>query len=168
MIDGNELDGEVIVLRTPSADVHHFDSDRVSCIANLSLMKEEEKNAMNLKLDKDAFNSEPMVIKLLHFIKREKPYFEPRIKPSDLQQILFVRARNTHERMVSQAGAFLLFGKDTILPETGYGNLKVSRIRIRQKATILAGLDKLNIKASTIYPGIEKAASDIAKKHEVV
>ena len=37
---GNELDGEVIVLRTPSADVLHFDSDRVSCIANLSLMKE--------------------------------------------------------------------------------------------------------------------------------
>lgn len=164
---GNELDGEVIVLRTPSADVLHFDSDRVSCIANLSLMKEEEKNAMDLKMDKDTFNGEAVVIKLLHFIKREKPYFEPRIDPSDLQKILFVRARNTHERMISQSGAFLLFGKEAILPETGHGNLKISRIRIRQKATILARLDKLNVKASTIYPGIEKAASDIAKKHEV-
>ncbi|MVA61411.1 FRG domain-containing protein [Agrobacterium vitis] len=166
--EGNELDGEVIILRTPSTDVLNFDSDRVSCIANLSLMKEEEKKAMDFKRDKDSFNAESVVIKLLHFIKREKPYFEPRIEPSHLQKILFVRARNTHERMISQSGAFLLFGQDAIMPETGYGSLKVSRIRIRQKANILAQLDKLNIKASSIYPGIEKAASDIAKKHEVV
>lgn len=166
--EGNELDGEVIVIRTPSSDVLHFDSDRVSCIANLSLMKEEEKNVVNPKVDKNTFNTLPEVIKLLHFIRREKPYFEARIEPSDLQKILVVRARNTHERMVSQSGAFLLFGKDAIMPETGYGSLKVLRIRIREKAAILAHLDKLNIKASTIYPGIEKAASDIAKKHEVV
>ena len=131
-------------------------------------MKEEEKDLIDLKMDQNDFNGTNVVRKLLHFIKREKPYFEPRIVPSDLQQILFVRARNTHERMISQSGAFLLFGKDAIMPETGHGNLKVSRIRISQKATILAHLDKLNIKASTIYPGIEKAASDIAKKHEVV
>jgi hypothetical protein len=69
--------------------------------------------------------------------------------------------------MVSQSGAFLLFGKDAILPETGHSNIEVSRIRIRNKVGILAQLAKLNIKASTIYPGIEKAASDIAKKHEL-
>lgn len=165
---GNELDGEVVILRAPSADVLHFDSDRVSCISNLCLMKEEEKNRMDLTQPRLAFNATPDAMKLLHFIKREKPYFENRIEPSDLQKIVFVRARNTHERMVSQSGAFLLFGKDAILPETGHSNVSVSRIRIRQKAAILAQLDKLNIKASTIYPGIEKAASDIARKHEVV
>lgn len=130
-------------------------------------MKEEEKNRMGLTLPPLAFNATADAIKLLHFIKREKPYFENRIEPSDLQKIVFVRARNTHERMISQSGAFLLFGKDAILPETGYSNISVSRVRIRQKDAILAQLDKLNIKASTIYPGIEKAASDIAKKHEV-
>ncbi|THF51044.1 FRG domain-containing protein, partial [Allorhizobium terrae] len=166
--DGNELDGEVIVLRAQSTDVLNFDSDRVSCITNLSLMKEEEKNIMDLTMSKEAFNAEPVVMKLLHFIKREKPYFEPRIEPSDLAKILFVRARHTHERMISQSGSFLLFGKDAILPETGYGSLRISRIRISQKYTILAQLNKLNIKASSIYPGIEKAASDIAKKHEII
>lgn len=164
---GNELDGEVVILRAPSADILHFDSDRVSCISNLCLMKEEEKDRMDLTLPLPAFNSTADAIKLLNFIKREKPYFDNRIEPSDLQKIVFVRARNTHERMVSQSGAFLLFGKDAILPETGHSSLSVSRVRIRQKNAILAQLDKLNIKASTIYPGIEKAASDIAKKHEV-
>lgn len=69
--------------------------------------------------------------------------------------------------MISQSGAFLLFSKDAILPETGHSSIKVSRIRIRNKAGILAQLAKLNIKASTIYPGIEKAASDIAKKYKL-
>ena len=165
--EGNEVEGEVIILRSPSHDVLHFDSDRVSCISNLCLMKEEEKNAMDLTMETIAFNGEPVVEKLLHFIKREKPYFEGRIVPEDLKKTVFVRARNTHERMVSQSGAFLLFGKDAVLPETGYSNIEVSRIRIRNKAGILAQLAKLNIKASTIYPGIEKAASDIAKKHEL-
>jgi hypothetical protein len=165
--EGNEIDGEVIILRSPSNDVLHSDSDRVSCISHLCLMKEEEKNEMDLTLDTIAFNEKPVVKKLLHFIKGEKPYFEDRIVPTDLQKILFVRARHTHERMVSQSGAFLLFGKDAILPETGHSNIKVSRIRIRNKSSILSQLSKLNIKASTIYPGIEKAASDIAKKHEL-
>ncbi|MBO9457083.1 hypothetical protein J7376_17615 [Paracoccus sp. R12_1] len=130
-------------------------------------MTDDEKNEMNLSLEKMAFNKEPVVKKLLHFIKGEKPYFEGRIEPQDLQKIVFVRARHTHERMVSQSGAFLLFGKDAILPETGHSSIKVSRIRIQNKPQILAQLAKLNIKASTIYPGIEKAASDIAKKHEL-
>ena len=165
--NGIEIDGEVVILRSPSNEVLHSDSDRVSCIANLCLMKEGEKNAMDLTLDITAFNEKPVVKKLLHFIKGEKPYFEGRIIPEDLQKILFVRARHTHERMISQSGAFLLFGKESILPETGHSNIKISRIRIQNKASILAQLAKLNIKASTIYPGIEKAASDIAKKYEL-
>ncbi|WP_245304132.1 FRG domain-containing protein [Hoeflea olei] len=165
--NGNEIEGEVVILRSPSQDVLHFDSDRVSCITNLCLMKEEEKNAMDLNLENTVFNKEPAVQKLLHFIRREKPYFEGRIQPDDLRKIVFVRARNTHERMVSQSGAFLLFGKDAILPETGHSNIKVSRIRIKNKSAILTQLAKLNIMASTIYPGIEKAANDIAKKYEL-
>lgn len=165
---GGEKDGEVIILRSPRDDVLHFDSDRVSCISNLCLMKDKEKNSMDLSMKIAEFNNENVVKKLLHFIKGEKPYFEGRIVPSDLQKVVFVRARHTHERMVSQSGAFLLFGKDAILPETGHSSIKVSRIRVQNKAEILAQLAKLNIKASTIYPGIEKAASDISRKYEIL
>ncbi|RVI63908.1 FRG domain-containing protein [Sinorhizobium meliloti] len=166
--EGNEIDGEVIILTTKKSDVLFFDSDTVSCIANLCLLTDEEKNRMNTASPMDTFNQTVECKKLLHFIRREKPYFEDRIVPSDLEKIVFVRGRNTNERITSQSGAFLMFGKDSVLPETGYSSLNVTRIAIRQKASILAQLAKLNIKSSTIYPGIEKATAEIAKKHELI
>ena len=122
---------------------------------------------MNTKIPMTEFNKTADCEKLLHFIRREKPYFEARINPSDLEKIIFVRGRSTNERITSQSGAFLLFGKDLILPETGHSSLNVRRVTIRQKASILAQLAKLNIKSSTIFPGIEKATAEIAKKYEL-
>ena len=159
--------GEVIVMRTPRSNVRFFDSDTVSCIANLAWLSEEEKNRLDTKLDRDEFNRLDLAEKLLHFIKREKPYFEGRIVPSDLDQIAFVRGRNTNERIISQSGAFLLFGKESILPETGLSELQIERIRITNKTEILEQLEKLNIRSSTIYPGIEKTTAEIAKKYEM-
>ncbi|MBB3658415.1 hypothetical protein FHX15_003662 [Rhizobium sp. BK650] len=165
--NGNEIDGEVIVLSTKSSEVHFFDSDTVSCVANLALMTDTEKDALDTGTTLKAFNKTDECKKLLHFIRREKPYFEARIDPLDLEQIMFVRGRSTNERITSQSGAFLLFGKDSVLPETGYSSLNIHRMTIRNKATILQDLAKLNIKSSTIYPGIEKATVEIAKKHEL-
>lgn len=165
--NGNEVDGEVIVMRTKSSDVRFFDSDTVSCVANICLLTDGEKEKMETSGEMIAFNETPECKKLLHFIRREKPYFEARIKPSDLERIMFVRGRNTNERITSQSGAFLLFGKDSVLPETGFSSLDVQRMTIRNKAGILRDLAKLNIKSSTIYPGIEKTTAEIAKKHEL-
>lgn len=162
-----EVDGEVIILKTKSSDVQFFDSDKVSCVANLCLMSDEEKNRMNTKSDSVAFSGTVDGLKLLNFIRREKPYFEARIQPSDLERILFVRGRNLHERIQAQSGAFLLFGKDAILEETGHSMLNVQRVVVRNKAFILDQLDRLNIKSSTIYPGIDKTAVDISSKHEL-
>ncbi|ACS55858.1 FRG domain protein [Rhizobium leguminosarum bv. trifolii WSM1325] len=165
--NGNEVDGEVIVMRTKSSDVRFFDSDTVSCVANICLLTDAEKEKMETSGESIAFNETPECKKLLHFIRREKPYFEGRINPSDLERIMFVRGRNTNERITSQSGAFLLFGKDSVLPETGFSSLDVQRMTIRNKAGILRDLAKLNIKSSTIYPGIEKTTAEIAKKHEL-
>lgn len=164
---GRELDGEVIILRTSTSEVMFFDSDKVTCIANLCLLTDEEKNKMLTTMPLKEFNETQECKKLLHFIRREKPYFESRIVPTDLERILFVRGRNMNERITSQSGAFLLFGKDAILPETGHSALNIQRITVRNKGAILSQLDKLNIKSSTIYPGIEKAAGEIARKHEL-
>ncbi|WP_244619312.1 hypothetical protein [Rhizobium sp. 18055] len=49
---------------------------------------------------------------------------------------------------------------------TGYSSLNVLRVTIRNNAQILEQLAKLNIKSSTIYPGIEKATAEIARKHD--
>ncbi|SHO66566.1 FRG domain-containing protein [Pseudoxanthobacter soli DSM 19599] len=164
---GNEIDGEVLVISTAKSNVMPFDSDKVSCIANISLLTDQEKNRMDTSLERLAFNETADCKKLVHFIKREKPYFENRIEPADLERILFVRARLGHERIVSQSGAFLMFGKDSILPETGQSGLKINRFTIRSKPKLLRQLESLNIKASTIYPGLDRAAQDIAKKFEI-
>lgn len=165
--DNAELDGEVIIVTTKTSEVYFFDSDTVSCIANLSLLTDEEKNRMSTSSEMEAFNGTEECKKLLHFIHREKPYFEDRIVPADLERMVFVRGRNTNERITSQSGAFLMFGKDSILPETGQSGLNIQRVTIRNKGAILAQLAKLNIKSSTIYPGIEKTTAEIAKKHEL-
>lgn len=165
--NGSEVVGEVIVLTTKSSDVRFFDSDTVSCVANICLLTDVEKDKMKPSQELIAFNETSECKKLLHFIRREKPYFEDRIEPGDLERIMFVRGRNTNERITSQSGAFLLFGKDSVLPETGFSSLNVRRMTIRNKAEILRDLAKLNIKSSTIYPGIEKTTAEIAKKHEL-
>jgi hypothetical protein len=164
--NGKEIDGEVIVLTTKSENVLFFDSDTVSCVSNLCLMSETDQNGLNTSLDKMAFNGTAACQKLLHFIRREKPYFEDRIIPPDLDRILFVRGRNTNARIISQSGAFLLFGKDAVLPETGHSSLNLRRIVVRNKPSIIDQLAKLNIKSSTVYPGIEKATAEIASKYE--
>lgn len=164
--EGNEIDGEVIILTTPSSNVKFFDSDTVSCIANLALMEDEAKNQLNTNLKEEDFNALPQAERLLHLIRREKPYFNPRIKPKDLERIIFVRGRNIHERISSQSGAFLIFGKDSVLPETGHSALEIRRIIVRKKTDILDELSRLNIKSSTVYPGLEKTTAEIAKKYE--
>ena len=164
--DGNETDGEVIVLSTKKSDVKFYDSDTVSCIANLALLSDEHKARMNTNLGVTELNATTECERLLHSIRDEKPYFQSKIVSKDLERIVFVRGRNSNSRISSQSGAFLLFGRDAILPETGHSSLKIRRLTIRRKKHILAQLEKLNIKSSTIYPGIEKTASEIAKKYE--
>jgi hypothetical protein len=164
---GNEIVGEVIVLKTKTSDVSFFDSDKVSCIANLCLLNHGQKNQLDTQLSVEDFKMTDGGQRLLDLIRREKPHFQDKIVPSDLTKIIFVRSRITHERINSQSGAFLLFGKDAVLPETGHSDLDIKRIKILNKAGILKDLAKLNIKASTVYPGIEKTAADIAKAHEL-
>ena len=102
--------------------------------------------------------------RLIHFIRSEKPYFEDAILPGDLSRILFVRGRIANQRISSQSGAFLLFGHEAVLPDTGHSGLKVDRIYISSKKAILQELSRLNIKPSTIYPGIEETVREIARR----
>lgn len=164
--NGDEIDGEVIILSTPKADIKFYDSDTVSCIANLAMLPEEYKERMKPELTIAEFNKTDECKRLLHFIGAEKPYFKPAIDPADLGRIVFVKARHSNARISSQSGAFLLFGRDAILPETGHSSLNVRRIVVRNKREILDQLHRMNIKSSTIYPGIEKTTAEIAREYD--
>jgi hypothetical protein len=178
-INGKEIDGEVIIMSTKKSDVKFYDSDTVSCIANLAFLSDGQKSRLAVliedqKLSVDVmryiseFNDEPECQQLVHAIRAEKPYFQNKVIPSDLKRIIFVKGRNSNSRISSQSGAFLLFGQDALLPETGHSTLNVRRITVRNKASIQRQLERLNIRSSTIYPGIDKTTAEIAKQYEIL
>lgn len=160
-----DRDGEVILFQLPLAKVRYFDSDTVSCLSNLSRLTYEQKNGIDVRQEVGAFNTSPAIQKLLHHIKSEKGYFERRIVPQDMGSILCVKAKQTNNRIRSQSGAFLLFGHEATLPDTGSDDIGVARITIREKEHILRQLDQLNVNGMTAYPSIDQTAQHLKSRY---
>ncbi|MCS5960638.1 hypothetical protein LNP74_16620 [Klebsiella pneumoniae subsp. pneumoniae] len=66
----------------------------------------------------------------LHLIKDEKSYFKDVIKPEDLQRLIVVKGRMSNPRINSQSGAFLIYGEDAVLPETGHSEIQIRKFII--------------------------------------
>ncbi|WP_172116440.1 FRG domain-containing protein [Halomonas hibernica] len=159
--DANE-EGEVILFSMKRKDVKYFDSDMASCIANLARLPQSEKDKIDF--DEIEFNEQPPVKRLLHLIRQEKPFFEASIIPNDLRKVICVKGKRSNDRISSQPGAFLLFGLDSVFDEEGTPEIKVSRIIVSDKGSILRELDLLNINESTVFPYIENSAKYVAEK----
>jgi hypothetical protein len=141
--------GEVIALELERDQIRYFDSDTASCIANLARLPKLSKDKIDYKkLELREFNKQQAVKRLLHFIKEEKPFFESRIRPEDLRAVICVKGKRTNDRIAFQSGAFLLFGQDATLDESGTRDIKLTRIAVKAKRDILKELDQLNINAS--------------------
>jgi len=163
--DAKASEGEVIVFRVSSDRVKYYDSDTVSCLANLSNLTYAQKNDINLGMDIGEFNATEVAQKLLHHIKSEKGFFEARIIPDDLGSIICVKAKRTNTRIRSQAGAFLLFGHEAVLAEAGQEGIEIARIAITNKQEILRQLDSININATTVYPSIDQTAVHLKARY---
>lgn len=155
-------EGEVITFTIDRQKIKYFDSDVASCIANLARLPKTEKE--KILFDDEDFNTQAPVRRLIHFIREEKPFFEPNIVPEDLRRIICVKGKRTNVRISSQSGAFLLFGLDSVFDEEGTDEIKVSRITITNKRSILRELDLLNINESTVFPFIENSAKYVAER----
>lgn len=97
-------DGEVIRLKIKDSNVKYFDSDAVSCVANLSNISHSGKRELRRIAGKDELNNHPQAKRLLHFIRGEKPYFLPEIEPKDLKKIIFVLVKSNNKRIIAQQG----------------------------------------------------------------
>lgn len=162
-----EEEGEVIIFELKREQVKYFDSDTASCIANLARLPKDYKDSIDFtETDTDGFNNQSAIKRLTHFIKGEKPYFEPKIIPDHLRTIVCVKGKKSNDRISSQSGAFLLFGLDAVLDEKGTPEIKVSRIAVANKVSILRELDLININESTVFPYIENSARYVAQKYE--
>ena len=155
-------EGEVVVFSMKRKDVKYFDSDVASCIGNLARLPQSEKDG--IKFEENGFNEQPPIKRLVHFIREEKPFFEAAIIPDDLRKIICVKGKQSNDRITSQSGAFLLFGLDAVFDESGTPEIKVSRITVANKKSILKELDMLNINESTVFPYIENSAKYVADK----
>ncbi len=156
--------GEVIIFSTRRDKVKYFDSDVAACIANLARLPKSEKD--NIDFGERNFNQQIAIRRLTHFIREEKPFFEPKILPEDLRRIVCIKGKKSNDRITSQSGAFLLFGLDAVLDEKGTEDIKLDRISIANKTAILRELDLLNINESTVFPYIENSARYVASKYK--
>jgi hypothetical protein len=158
--------GEVIVFALDRDRIKYFDSDTASCIANLARLPKADKSAINHNIEDIAeFNAQQPIQRLIHFIKEEKSFFEPRIKREHLRTVICVKGKRSNDRISSQSGAFLLFGLDAVLDEKGTPEIGVTRISVSNKAAIREQLDLLNINESTVFPYIENSAKYVAQKY---
>lgn len=157
---------ELIVFKIKNTEIKFFDSDTVSCLANLARLQKQDKDQINFALAQVPFNATLPITKLLHFIREEKSFFVEKIVPSDLRRIVCVRGKMTNNRMVSQSGAFLIFGLGAQLT-AGHPSIAIERVSINKhdKKKILDELDALNINESTVFPYIENSAKYISRKY---
>ncbi|HBM2648593.1 TPA: FRG domain-containing protein, partial [Enterobacter hormaechei] len=134
-----EVNGNVIILTVKKNQVKFFDSDTVSCIANLSRLPESVKNELNYAASKAFFNASQACEQLLHIIKEEKPHFKDKINPGDLNRIIAVKGKMSNPRINSQSGAFLIFGEDAVLPEFGeeISEIRITKLVIKEKEKIM-------------------------------
>jgi hypothetical protein len=161
-----EEEGEVILFSLPRDRVKYFDSDSAACIANLARLPKVEKDRIDFSItDIVDFNEQMAIRRLVHFIREEKSFFEHRIDPDTLRGIICLKGKKSNDRISSQSGAFLLFGIDAVFDEGGGNTIQVDRIRVRNKASLLAELALLNINESTVFPHIENSARYVAQKY---
>jgi hypothetical protein len=153
-------DGEVLQFKFPSRNLKYFDSDTVSAVSNLSNLSGNERNQIRAMNKDDELVSELAGRRLLHFIKSEKPYFEPRIRLDHLKGFIPVKPRLSNRRILAQQGAFFLFGLTTKLDDSNSHGIRVSRTEVPgdNKAHIRAALDRIGINEATLFPEIDRAA----------
>jgi FRG domain len=162
--------GEVLFFSTPSTSEKFFDSDAVSCLANLAYLSHHERDVLerNLYKDRKDFNALPKCERLLNFIKAEKPYFQPLIRPEDLQKPWLVKPKLNNRRIVAQNGAFIIFGLDkTPLDLKVSNNMLVEKVEIlpEYKDAIRNQLNYFNVNQESMFPDLEGVSKYITEQY---
>jgi FRG domain len=159
--------GVVTAFSMPNDQVKYYDSDSVSCIANLANLDQEEKNEIinsGVNITRIDFNKLDASRKLCQFIRAEKSYFENQIRKDDLFRPYYVHPKMSNRRISAQAGGFIIFG----LKKPNTTEIKKKQrfiIPIRYKEEIRKSLKLLGVTASTLFPELDRAAAGIKEKY---
>ena len=175
---GKETDGAVTAFAIPEEREKYFDSDAVSCLANLANMTaKEKKEIIRLRLlrlkgttkaaEITRVNSTDVYQRLHQFIRAEKPYFLPIIDPIDLFKPYYVHPKMSNRRILSQTGGFIIHG--LVPPRTiSFAHpIKEATFIIPkdEKSQFRKALELLGISDSTLFPELDRAADRIATSY---
>lgn len=175
---GEECDGVVTAFAVPEEREKYFDSDAISCLANLANMTAAEK-AEIVKIRQDRVvgtkrdaeiarvNGEPVYQRLHQFIRAEKPHFLPIIDPIDLFKPYYVHPKMSNRRILSQAGGFIIHGL-TPTKKINFAHQIVETkfvIPKNAKAPLRKALELLGISDSTLFPELDRAANRIKARY---
>jgi len=186
--------GEVIIFDAKNSDIKFSTSDSVAMMCSLATFSYEDKRSLrdlaqkygeeiNKTLEKDgdissiidAFNNDKtrkkVVSRLLGEIRQFRPSFTNEMNPLDLLGFRVVRAKRANERIINQAGSFIVFG---LLSEGGCcqsiedlrykSNGKKNILLVKDKYKILKELHCIGISRSSVFPEIENTYIGIRKK----
>jgi hypothetical protein len=163
------LDGSLVFFIGARDRHKFFDSDVVSCMANLANLKLEEKKSIEDTplTTVNELRTLNAVDRLAQFIRVEKPYFKDRIKKLDLFRPVSVTPKMSNPRLNAQFGEFVLYGLDAekgpSFPRSSgaskYDIASSSKPKIRKK------LENLGITGAFLFPEIDKAAKQIRRKY---
>lgn len=166
--DGEPQDGKVQAFFTPRGNERYYDSDQVSCIANLSNLTSEEKDHLFAAAEHmgiDEFNVAPITQRLLWFVQSEKPHFLPKIDPKHLLQNVLVKPKMSNRRIIAQSGAFIIFGAPLKGGSKTEIRIKRAIVPADRKAKVREELELLGVHASTLFPELDKAATYITERY---
>ena len=124
--ENENKDGQVILFSIKKDHINYFDSDKASCLTNLAKLKKSQKIDLINLIQKCEAQVPPIKVltekhaqecnsyaQFIHFIKQEKPYFEPKIQINDLKSVICVKGHLNQDRIIAQSGSFLIFGLNT-------------------------------------------------------
>ena len=151
-------DGVVYVFKIRKNEIKYYDSDSVSLISNLA----------KLNIEKSDFTDSGCFDYLMHEIRDEKPHFRSdlpqELNENDLTKVFPVKVKLNNNRIVSQSGAFFIFGIENLTSKLKPASLsspiidKQIIIPNKSKAGLIEILEKLAINETTLFPELEHQA----------
>ncbi|GLQ36792.1 hypothetical protein GCM10007908_04120 [Rhizobium albus] len=174
----HDKDGAVKVFDFIDKRVKYADSDTISLICNLARLSDAEREAIIDAYDDvgnwskaaiTRFRKKAAILRLMQFVRVEKPYFLNLVDPRHLFRYFFVYPLKNNRRVIAQSGAFVAAGLlRYTAPDSSKGfTSHVISIDRDKKADILNELDVININSRTMFPEIEFASKYIKKKWTV-
>lgn len=166
--------GSIHIFAVPNAIVKTFDSDTISVISNFAMLTRRQKNLLLGRNCVTNSSQYPNAMKqLLHFIRREKPYFENRIEFKDFYKVFVVEPEKRFDRIRAQSGAFLLsayheqFDREAIVQVKNTPVFDHYRLKIpyNVKTRLIDELRQIGVSEEILMPGLVETAKAIKRKY---